>query len=84
MLTLLYACLQAPWTIKKCSKGSVRQLPSTKAIVFSQFWMHLQLIAAHLMQSQVEFALLKRDLQHRTKQEALAKFQVGAHLQAIR
>ncbi len=50
---------------------------SAKAIVFSQFWMHLQLIAAHLTRNRVEFALLKRDLQHRTKQEAIAKFQVG-------
>lgn len=56
--------------------ASEPQPPSTKAIVFSQFWMHLQLIAAHLMRNGVEFALLKRDLQHRVKQDAIAKFQV--------
>ena len=58
------------------SSAREQQLPSTKAIVFSQFWMHLQLIAAHLMRNGVEFALLKRDLQHRVKQDAIAKFQV--------
>ena len=52
-------------------------LPSTKAIVFSQFWMHLQLIAVHLMRNGVDFALLKRDLAHGVKQAAVAKFQVN-------
>lgn len=42
--------------------------------------MHLQLIAAHLLRHNVEFALLKRDLQHRVKEEAIAKFQVRIQL----
>ena len=61
----------------KNSSTSEGHLPSTKAIVFSQFWMHLQLIAVHLMRNGVDFALLKRDLAHGVKQAAVAKFQVN-------
>lgn len=50
--------------------------PLTKAIVFSQFWMHIQLTAAHLLSHDVHVSVLKRDLSPRAKAEALDVFQV--------
>ncbi|KAK9795946.1 hypothetical protein WJX73_001584 [Symbiochloris irregularis] len=55
------------------SGGHVQQ-PLTKAIVFSQFWMHIQLICAHLRAHGVEPSILKRDLSPRAKAEALDVF----------
>ena len=49
-----------------------------KAIVFSHFWMHLQLIAAHLRDAGIEHAVLKRDMTPPDKADALDTFQVHA------
>ena len=48
----------------------------TKAIVFSQFWMHIQLIAAHLRAHSVPVAVLKQDMSPKDKAAAVATFQV--------
>lgn len=48
----------------------------TKAIVFSQFWMHIQLINAHLRAHGVALALLKQDMSPKDKAAAVATFQV--------
>ena len=50
----------------------------TKAIVFSQFWMHIQLINAHLRAHGVALALLKQDMSPKDKAAAVATFQVTA------
>ena len=52
------------------------QGPLTKAIVFSHFWMHIQLICAHLRAHNVMVKVLKRDLSPAAKAEALDVFQV--------
>ncbi len=48
----------------------------TKAIVFSQFWMHIQLLNAHLRAHGVALALLKQDMSPKDKAAAVATFQV--------
>ena len=48
----------------------------TKAIVFSQFWMHIQLINSHLRAHQVPLAVLKQDMTRQDKAAAVATFQV--------
>ncbi|KAL3136547.1 hypothetical protein ABBQ38_005794 [Trebouxia sp. C0009 RCD-2024] len=55
----------------EASKGA------TKAIVFSQFWMHIQLINAHLRAHGVALALLKQDMSPKDKAAAVATFQVS-------
>lgn len=50
----------------------------TKAIVFSQFWMHIQLINAHLRAHGVALAVLKQDMSPKDKAAAVATFQVTA------
>ncbi|KAF8062721.1 hypothetical protein HT031_004051 [Scenedesmus sp. PABB004] len=45
-----------------------------KAIVFSQFWMHTQLVAAELSARGVRHVLLKRDMPPRDKQAAVTAF----------
>lgn len=50
----------------------------TKAIVFSQFWMHIQLINAHLRAHGVALALLKQDMSPKDKAAAVATFQHDA------
>lgn len=59
--------------------GHVQQ-PLTKAIVFSQFWMHILLICAHLRAHDVEPSILKRDLSPRAKAEALDVFRVSVFI----
>ena len=46
-----------------------------QAIVFSQFWMHLQLIAATLTAGGVSFAMLQAHLKPDAKAAALQRFQ---------
>ena len=48
----------------------------TKAIVFSQFWMHIQLISSHLRAHEVPLAVLKQDMSPKDKAAAVATFQV--------
>ena len=48
----------------------------TKAIVFSQFWMHSQLISSHLRAHEVPLAVLKQDMSPKDKAAAVATFQV--------
>eukprot|EP00775_Hariotina_reticulata_P009277 gene9277-9442_t len=48
-----------------------------KAIVFSQFWMHLQLVAAELAARGVRHYLLKRDMPARDKQAAVTAFRAS-------
>jgi len=48
----------------------------TKAIVFSQFWMHIQLISSHLRAHGVPLAVLKQDMSPKDKAAAVATFQV--------
>ena len=48
----------------------------TRAIVFSQFWMHIQLINAHLRAHSVPVAVLKQDMSPKDKAAAVATFQV--------
>ena len=50
--------------------------PGTKAIVFSQFWMHIELVVHFLATRSVSLALLKRNLSPADKAAALARFQV--------
>ena len=50
--------------------------PATKAIVFSQFWMHIELVVHFLSSRGVPLALLKRSLSPAEKAAALASFQV--------
>ena len=50
--------------------------PATKAIVFSQFWMHIELVVHFLATRSVSLALLKRNLSPANKAAALARFQV--------
>ena len=50
--------------------------PGTKAIVFSQFWMHIELVVHFLATRSVGLALLKRNLSPAEKAAALARFQV--------
>lgn len=59
--------MQNVWSIK----------PLAKAIVFSQFWIHLQLINAHLRLHGAELQVLKRDMKQPDKAAAVAAFQVG-------
>ncbi|KAL0050649.1 hypothetical protein WJX82_004168 [Trebouxia sp. C0006] len=47
----------------------------TKAIVFSQFWMHIQLISSHLHAHGVPLAVLKQDMSPKDKAAAVATFQ---------
>ncbi|DBA80065.1 TPA: hypothetical protein ACH3X2_007554 [Trebouxia sp. C0005] len=47
----------------------------TKAIVFSQFWMHIQLISSHLRAHRVPLAVLKQDMSPKDKAAAVATFQ---------
>eukprot|EP00879_Flechtneria_rotunda_P005819 GHRR01006123.1.p1 GENE.GHRR01006123.1~~GHRR01006123.1.p1 ORF type:complete len:1000 (+),score=452.54 GHRR01006123.1:320-3001(+) len=47
---------------------------AVKAIVFSQFWMHVQLIAAELAARNMSHVLLKRDMSARDKQAAVTTF----------
>ncbi|KAL0025980.1 hypothetical protein WJX77_010392 [Trebouxia sp. C0004] len=47
----------------------------TKAIVFSQFWMHIQLISSHLRAHGVPLAVLKQDMSPKDKAAAVATFQ---------
>jgi SNF2 family DNA or RNA helicase len=56
--------------------SSVTQQP-VKAIVFSQFWMHVQLIAAELAARGVRHVLLKRDMPARDKQAAVTSFRAA-------
>lgn len=59
------------------TQGSGQQgRPLTKAIVFSQFWMHIQLINSHLRAHQVPLAVLKQDMTRKDKAAAVATFQV--------
>jgi hypothetical protein len=48
-----------------------------KAIVFSQFWMHVQLIAAELTARGVRHVLLKGDMPARDKQAAVTSFRAA-------
>jgi hypothetical protein len=48
-----------------------------KAIVFSQFWMHVQLIAAELKARGVRHVLLKGDMPARDKQAAVMSFRAA-------
>jgi SNF2 family DNA or RNA helicase len=48
-----------------------------KAIVFSQFWMHVQLVAAELTARGVRHVLLKRDMPARDKQAAVTSFRAA-------
>jgi hypothetical protein len=48
-----------------------------KAIVFSQFWMHLQLIGSELLARGVRHYLLKRDMTARDKQAAVTAFRAS-------
>jgi hypothetical protein len=50
-----------------------------KAIVFSQFWMHVQLIAAELSARGVPHIVLKRDMSARDKQAAVMEFRARQH-----
>ena len=45
-----------------------------KAIVFSQFWMHVQLIGQQLSARKIRHEVLKRDMAARDKQAAVMKF----------
>ena len=47
-----------------------------KVIVFSQFWIHINLVRTHLMNRGINFATLKADLPAAEKIEALERFQV--------
>ena len=46
-----------------------------KAIIFSQFWMHILLAARHLQARGVAFCLLKGGMKPHEKDEAVNKFQ---------
>lgn len=48
--------------------------PPIKAIVFSQFWMHIQLIAAEFAARGVRHVFLKKDMPARDKQAAVTAF----------
>jgi SNF2 family DNA or RNA helicase len=50
-----------------------------KAIVFSQFWMHVQLIASELSARGVPHIVLKRDMAARDKQAAVMEFRARQH-----
>ncbi|KAK9807648.1 hypothetical protein WJX72_005276 [[Myrmecia] bisecta] len=50
----------------------------SKAIVFSQFWQHIQLIGAHLRQHGVRVAVLKKDLSAKDKALAVNTFQADS------
>ena len=63
----LSCAMQNVWNIK----------PLAKAIVFSQFWIHLQLINSHLRLHSAELQVLKRDMKQPDKAAAVAAFQVG-------
>lgn len=47
-----------------------------KVIVFSQFWIHINLVRTHLLNRGINFATLKADLPAAEKIEALERFQV--------
>ena len=47
--------------------------------MFSQFWMHLQLIAATLTAGGVSFAMLQAHLKQDAKAAALQRFQDDPH-----
>jgi hypothetical protein len=53
--------------------------PAVKAIVFSQFWMHVLLIAAELSARGVHHFVLKRDMPAREKQVAVREFTATRH-----
>lgn len=47
-----------------------------KVIVFSQFWIHINLVRTHLLNRGINFATLKADLPAAEKIQALERFQV--------
>ena len=47
-----------------------------KVIVFSQFWIHINLVRTHLLNRGINFATLKVDLPASEKIQALERFQV--------
>lgn len=61
-------------------QGSARAgSPVVKAIVFSQFWIHVLLIAEQLKAHGVRHMVLKRDMAAREKQEAVMDFRAYPH-----
>lgn len=53
--------------------------PLAKVIVFSQFWMHINLVKNHLSRHDVNFALLRGGLQPAEKVQALDMFQASTY-----
>jgi len=53
--------------------------PVVKAIVFSQFWIHVQLVREQLLAHGVRHEVLKRDMSASAKQEAVTKFRADRH-----
>ena len=58
-------------------EGSGAEGGRTKAIIFSQFWIHTNLVANFLERHGVEFALLKAGLHPTDKVDALDRFQAS-------
>lgn len=65
---------------------SLQELPSlapkTKVIVFSQFWIHINLVRTHLMKHRIQFAIMRAGLPASEKIEALEDFKVSFMHQA--
>ncbi|GAX78477.1 hypothetical protein CEUSTIGMA_g5916.t1 [Chlamydomonas eustigma] len=54
--------------------------PVTKVLIFSQFWIHLKLIAAHLKAYGVGFLELKRGMKHLEQQDAVLQFSLSKNI----
>lgn len=48
----------------------------TKAIIFSQFWIHINLVISHLAKHDIEFAIFRAGIHPSERIEALHRFQV--------
>lgn len=70
-------CLKGPGSSAAAAavavSGSSQHAP-VKAIVFSQFWMHIQLVAAEFAARDVCHVFLKKDMPARDKQAAVTAF----------